>query len=132
MKRTEAGAEAKSDLHLRRWLLNMLRAAHIVAIVGLGAEMLGAPAAQWPFPLAAGTGLGMLALDYQARRSYAFELTGVWMALKLVLIASLGFAGAHRPFAFWGVLLGSVLVAHAPGNFRHLRWRGQTDSGNRN
>lgn len=132
MKTAAAAAGGKSDRHLRRWVLNGLRAVHIAAVVGLGAQMLGAPATAWALPLVLGSGAGMLALDWWARRSYGVEATGLWIALKFALLASLALPGAHREIAYWSVVVGSVIVAHAPANFRHLRWLGHSEQGKRN
>jgi hypothetical protein len=114
------------DFPGKRWLVNLLRAAHLVGVVGLGAGVLGdIPETRWfAFGLAALTsGLAILALDSWSRPTYFREYVGLAMAAKLALLGALLAWPAQRAPLFWLILVLSVLFAHAPASLRHAVWR---------
>ncbi len=113
------------DFPGKRWLVNLLRAMHLVGVVGLGAGVLGdIPEARWlAFGLTAlASGLAILALDAWSRPGYFCEYVGLAMAGKLLLLGILLAWPAQRAVLFWLVLVLSVLFAHAPASLRHAIW----------
>jgi hypothetical protein len=114
------------DFPGKRWLVNLLRAIHLVGVVGLGAGVLGdIPEPRWfAFGMAAlVTGLAILSLDAWSRPSYFRENVGLAMAGKLLLLGVLLAWPAQRAVLFWLILVFSVLFAHAPARLRHGVWR---------
>lgn len=109
----------------KRWLVNLLRAIHLVGVVGLGAGVIGdIPEARWmAFGLMALlSGLAILALDSWSRPGYFREYVGLVMAGKLLLLGMLLAWPAQRAVLFWLILVLSVLFAHAPASLRHAVW----------
>lgn len=107
----------------KRWVVNALRALHLIGVVGFAAHWLATPAAgcnNYCLTMV-GSGLAIVALDWWANRDYWLELKGLGMALKLALVAVLVWA-PELGALFWAVLVMSVLVAHAPGRLRGWRW----------
>jgi|LAHR01.1.fsa_nt_gb hypothetical protein len=114
------------DFPGKRWLVNLLRAIHLVGVVGLGAGVLGGISeTRWfAFGITAlVTGLSILALDAWSRPSYFREHVGLAMAGKLLLLGVLLAWPAQRAVLFWLILVFSVLFAHAPASLRHGVWR---------
>jgi hypothetical protein len=103
----------------------LLRAAHLVGVVGLGAGILAEmPEGRW---LVFGTvvlasGLTILALDAWSRPGYFREYVGLAMAGKLLLLGLLLAWPAQRTVLFWLILVLSVMFAHAPASVRHAVW----------
>ena len=113
------------DFPGKRWLVNLLRAAHLVGVVGLGAGILADMSeSRWlAFAVvAAGSGLAILALDGWSRPSYFREYVGLAMVGKLLLLGVLLAWPAQRAVLFWLILVLSVLFAHAPASLRHAHW----------
>ena len=113
------------DFPGKRWLVNLLRAIHLVGVVGLGAGVIGdIPEARWlAFGMAAlVTGLAILSLDAWSRPGYFRENVGLAMAGKLLLLGVLLAWPAQRAALFWLILVFSVLFAHAPASMRHAIW----------
>lgn len=110
---------------VRRWALNLLRAAHVVGLIGSGSLLFGGnPAPMFPFLLLA-SGLAMAGLDLWSNPAYLRQVAGSWIAIKLVLVGWLVLEPARANWLFWLVLVLSVLAAHAPAGFRHRDlWRG--------
>ncbi len=99
-----------------------LRTLHLVAMVGLGAALLGAPVE--PGPFAAGllfSGLLLLALDLRARRLALGELAGVVVLVKLAASLWIAWTPDHAPWLFWTLIVLSSLSSHAPKAMRHWR-----------
>lgn len=109
---------------LRRWALNVLRAAHVAGLVGTGSALFGGTP-QPVFPLLLlGSGVAMAGLDLWRNPAYLRQIAGTWIVIKLALVAWLAFDVAQAGWLFWLLLALSVLVAHAPGRFRHRElWR---------
>ena len=113
------------DFPGKRWLVNLLRAIHLVGVVGLGAGVLGdIPEARWLGfgGVALASGLVILALDAWSRPAYFREYVGLAMAGKLVLLGVLLAWPAQRAMLFWLILVFSVMFAHAPASVRHAVW----------
>jgi hypothetical protein len=104
----------------QRWLSVVLRSLHLVAVVWLGAALLGAPVAANHAVLGLwASGLAMLALDTWSKPSHLREASGIALLAKLVLVGWMVVDAASRPLLFWLVVVGSGVFAHAPASFRH-------------
>ncbi|MDH4060250.1 MAG: hypothetical protein OEU94_05500 [Aquincola sp.] len=101
----------------------VLRTLHLVAVVALGAALLGAPMSVGASGAAAvGSGALLFAMELFARRLHAFDLAGLTVLLKLVVVAVVaGWPGAatHGLAAFWMLVALSSLSSHAPKPVRH-------------
>ena len=100
-----------------------LRTVHLVAVIALGALLLGAPASPaWSAGRVAGavlvSGLAMLVLDLVTHRDHLRTVAGITVVLKLLLVAIL--AVAPEPLLFWATVVLSGVVSHAPARVRHL------------
>jgi hypothetical protein len=101
----------------------VLRTVHLVAVIALGALLLGAPASPgWSAGRVAGavlvSGLAMLVLDLVAHRDHLRTVAGIAVVLKLLLVAIL--AVVPEPLLFWATVVLSGVVSHAPARVRHL------------
>ncbi len=118
---TEENA-SRRDFPGRLLLLSLLRVAHMVGVVGSGAVLLGAK------PLVGSeiyalvlvcSGMGIVLLDYWANPDYLRQISGLGIVCKVLLLATtIMLAGLVEP-VFWAVLVGSVLLSHAPRWLRH-------------
>jgi hypothetical protein len=118
------GATDFRDFFGRRWLIVFLRAAHLVGLVGSGAILLaGLPfATHAPFvTLLVASGLAMMAVDLWVAPARFAEVAGAAILLKLLLLVWFVLAAAQRMPIFWGILVFSAIVAHAPAKVRHRR-----------
>lgn len=108
----------------RRWVLNLLRALHVVGLIGSGSTLFGGnPGAIFP-QLLLGSGLAMAGMDLWSNPAYLRQVAGLWMLFKIALVAWMAMDAARAPWLFWLVLVLSVLAAHAPAAFRHrVIWR---------
>ena len=105
----------------QRWANILARSVHLVAVVFLGASVLGAPLhGAAAAATAAASGLVMLALDVRKRSSHLTELAGATMLAKFALLAWMAADDAARPILFWLVLAASAVIAHAPAHIRHI------------
>lgn len=105
----------------RRWLGIGLRSAHLAAVVGLGAGVLGAPVGTLPAAATLASGLALLASELADRRVALGELAGALVLAKLALVgAMLAWPALQAPL-FWLLLLASAVVSHAPKGLRHWR-----------
>lgn len=106
-----------------RWLGVLLRGLHQVAVVALGAVVLGAPLAAGPQALAVlVSGLALFSLDLATKPGLLRERAGAALLIKLALVAWMAIDDTHRAALFWSIVGGSTLFAHAPASFRHARW----------
>ena len=114
--------ESQRDFIGKRWIINLLRAAHLIGVAGVGAGVLaGWPFAQWQayaYTLL-GSGLGILLLDGWSNPRYLTQVNGLSVLAKLALMGWFAAQPAQREWIFWFILVFSVLIAHAPGNVRH-------------
>ena len=119
-----AGAEPHRDFAGRGFLINLLRALHLVGVVGLGAAVLGVrPDAETAVYVGVlmGAGVAIVALDRWANPDYFSQVNGLAVALKALLLAGVGMLAGFNALLFWAVLVGSVLIAHAPRGLRHRK-----------
>ena len=105
---------------LERWIALLLRAGHLMAVVWLGAGLMGQAgdvgAAGWAV---LASGFTLLVMDLAAARVRLDELAGAVIVFKLAAVA-LGLV--RPPWAlpiFWGLMLLSALSSHAPKAVRH-------------
>lgn len=119
--------ENRRDFAGRGPLINLLRALHLVGVVGTGAAVLGAlagTATMWYVGLLIFSGIGIATLDRWADPAYFRQLNGQLVLLKLLSLGVVGWlAGFGSTFAvwFWLVLVASALMTHAPGWLRHRK-----------
>lgn len=112
------------DFPGRRWLVVVLRAAHLAGVVGVGAGLLaGAGAAAGFVLLMVVSGVAMAALDAWSNPVWLRELAGLSLLVKFALLGWFVADEARRPLLFWLILVFSVIFAHAPASFRHRRLR---------
>lgn len=110
----------------RRWINVLLRCFHLVAVILLGAALLGAPIADGSAAAAvAASGLAMLALDTWSYPGHLREIAGATVLVKLLLVVWMALDENVRPLLFWLVVLGSSVSSHAPAWFRHWRLVGR-------
>ena len=116
----------------RRWTSVLLRAAHLVAVIGLAAEIVStaaagaAPLHLWPAAVLL-TGLALFTVDFWARPGRLLELLATSIAAKLVLVALMIVLPTWKVPLFWIIVVWSVIFSHAPATFRHARiWRRRT------
>lgn len=106
-----------------RWLGLLIRSLHLVALVGLGAAMLGAELdLNTQLAAALASGIALMLLELARRPQMIFEWSGLSLMLKLLAVAWLALQPATALPLFWAILVWSVLFAHAPRGFRHRRW----------
>ena len=126
---------ARPDL-LRRWLSVLLRGLHLVAVIGLGAALLGAPVepasgiARLAAAVAA-SGAAMFALDLWRKPRLLFEVAGVGVLAKLALVGWMTLDDAPRLALFWLIVVWSAWFSHAPATFRHRRLFGPAEKSRR-
>ena len=110
------------DFPGRRWLVVVLRAAHLAGVVGVGAGLLaGQGAAPGFVQLMVLSGVAMALLDAWANPVWLRELAGLSLLVKFALLGWFVVDDASRPLLFWLILVFSVIFAHAPASFRHRR-----------
>lgn len=103
-----------------RWINVILRGLHLVAVILLGAALLGAPQVGTQVAIAvAATGFAMFALDIWRKPQHLREVAGIAVLLKLVLVGWMVFDVAAQQVLFWLIVAGSAIAAHAPARFRH-------------
>jgi hypothetical protein len=103
-----------------RWINVILRGLHLVAVILLGAALLGAPQVGTQVAVAvAATGFAMFALDIWRKPQHLREAAGIAVLLKLVLVVWMVFDAAAQHALFWLIVAGSAIAAHAPARFRH-------------
>lgn len=116
------GSAGFRDFPGRVTLIALLRIGHVAGVVGVGAAVLrGEPAAAAFLMLLLASGLGIAALDRWSNRSYLKQVSGLAVLLKIASLSALAAFGAFGAPAFWGFLVFSVAIAHAPGRVRHRR-----------
>jgi hypothetical protein len=107
-----------------RWFGIGARAAHMAAVVMLGATVLGAAprvsmAALGVLLLA--SGVALLALEMWKTPHHLRQFAGAGMVAKLLVVFGMLLAPAYGEVGFWLLVLWSVVFAHAPASFRHRR-----------
>lgn len=107
------------DLALR-WGNVLLRGLHLIAVILLGAALLGAPQSGRHFAIAvAASGFAMFALDVWRKPQHLREAAGIAVLVKLVLVGWMALDDSVRLPLFWIIVAGSAISAHAPARFRH-------------
>ena len=110
----------------RRWLVVVLRAVHLIGVVGTGASLLGSlPDAQAEafIALLLGSGVAMLFADAWSQRGYLHTRAGLAILIKLGLVTWFFLDPLRRITLFWIILIYTAIVAHAPARWRHRRWK---------
>jgi hypothetical protein len=105
-----------------RWFGIVMRAVHLVAVILLGAALLGAPprlSVAWVGSTLLVTGVLMFALEQWKTQEHMFQLAGAGQIAKLALVAWMMLDPSRATALFWLILLWSAVFAHAPAGFRH-------------
>lgn len=112
----------RRDFPGRRALTILLRSAHLVGVVMVGAALFGGTADRASAAaIMLVTGLAMFALDVWSDPTHLGELAGVFIPLKLLLVAWIALDPERAALIFWFLIVASSIVSHAPGKFRHIR-----------
>jgi len=107
-----------------RWLSVVLRGLHLVAIIGIGAALMGAPLSLHQQAMGALiTGIALFAIDLWNKPQVLKEWAGAALIIKLGVIGLMAFSSELRVPLFWGVVIWSAIFSHAPASFRHAPWR---------
>jgi len=109
---------------LARWLGIVLRALHLASVILLGAALMAEHQTATPIDAVMISGIALFALDTWSYPGHLFEVAGVSVVLKLILIAAMAIDPAWQLPLFWVVVVWSVLFSHAPASLRHHRLRG--------
>lgn len=115
-------ARKRRDFFGRRLLVNLLRAVHLIGVVGVGAAALGVrPVSETMAFVGVLMASGILigALDRWTNPDYFFQMNGLAVLFKVVLLAAVGALVGFSAALFWVLLVGSVLISHAPRRLRH-------------
>jgi hypothetical protein len=103
----------------RRWVGILLRAAHLVGVTLMGAEMLGADLARGGAALTLASGALLFLSELADDRVRCRELAGGWVLAKLAMLALAVAVPRLAAPVFWTVLVVSAVLSHAPRNLRH-------------
>jgi len=115
---------------LERWLALVWRTAHLGAVVGLGAALLGAPLAiGTAAAIVLASGALLLGQDLWSGRLVVTELAGAVVVFKLLAAGWVSLRPEHALPVFWGLIAVSSLSSHAPKRVRHWSLRGRPDAG---
>ena len=102
-------------------VVNLLRALHLIGVVGLGASVLGGgpeQACDAYCLLVLLSGAAILALDVWSSLAYVLQIKGMGMAVKLGMVLWMVLDAGHRVELFWVVVALSSLLTHASGRLR--------------
>jgi len=108
-----------------RWLNIVLRARHLVGVAGIGGGFLfGQDPAAWEayWHLSIGTGIALTALYLWSTCAWLFELKGLAVVLKVLLLGIALAWPAARAELFITIVILSGVIAHAPARVRGQRW----------
>ena len=109
----------------QRWVNITLRALHLVGVAGIGSGFLFDQASAtwdtyWHLTLVSGIALSILYLWNTA--AWLFELKGLGIVVKIVLLGIAWEVPALRAELFILVIVLSALIAHATARVRGYRW----------
>lgn len=117
----------RRDFPGRRWLSVVLRGLHLLTVMWLAADILGAPRTPLDHTGIAlavfTTGMAQFVLDLWTSPQHLREVAGASVLLKLLLVAAMAAVPAWREPLFWAIVVWSVLFSHAPASFRHALLR---------
>jgi hypothetical protein len=108
-----------------RWINIVLRAAHLVGIAGIGGGFLFAqdPALWEPYwYLSIVTGIALVALYLWSTFAWVFELKGLAVLVKTLMLGGAFAWPAARAELFVTIVILSGVMAHAPARVRGYRW----------
>jgi hypothetical protein len=114
----------RRDFPGRRWLLVALRSLHLVGVVLVGAALLHGDGEHRIVAIALMfvTGLSLYGIELWTQPRHALELAGLFIPLKLVVVATMAVMPERAAALFWLLLVSSSVVSHAPAAFRHRRF----------
>jgi hypothetical protein len=109
----------------QRWLNVLLRSLHLVGIAGIsGGFLFDEKPDTWGhyWHLALASGVALMALYLWGSVCWLFELKGLVIVLKTLLLGIALLIPSIRAELFLFVVILSGVIAHAPGTFRGYRW----------
>jgi hypothetical protein len=113
---------SRRDSRGLRWLSIALRSLHLVGVVLAGAALFGgSPFQVTAFALMLITGFCLFGIELWSNRLHWRELAGVFIPLKLLLVAAMILMPNYAAVLFWLLLIASSVISHAPRAFRHRR-----------
>jgi hypothetical protein len=107
-----------------RWVSIALRSLHVVGAVMIGVAIFAGQSPVSGASLAFATGIALGAIEWWRQPGYWREVAGLAVAAKIGLLAAIVHAPALAAALFWGILVASSVIAHAPRAFRHRRLLG--------
>ena len=117
-------ADKAKGFNGRRLLINALRSLHLIGMVGTGAAILGDRSiAAHPYfsLLLVASGIGIALVDWLGNPAYFRHVNGLLVLFKVFLLITVGWLAGLADALFWVLIVGSVLIAHAPAQLRHRR-----------
>ena len=107
---------------VKRWSKISLRTLHLLAVAGVGGGILFALEKDlwinywW---LALVSGVLMMVMDIAANPVWIFQVRGLVILLKLILLALLGSIPGWDSFLLAVIIIISAVISHAPGKLRY-------------
>ena len=109
----------------QRWVNICLRCAHLVGVAGIaGGFLFGLEPASWAsyWQLALASGIALSLIYVWTTAAWLFELKGLVIVIKTILLAAALAAPALKGEIFIVIVVMSGLIAHAPARVRSHRW----------
>lgn len=109
----------------QRWLNVALRSLHLVGIAGIGGGFLFVQAPEtWEvyWHLTVTSGVALTALYLWGSVGWLFELKGLTIVVKTLLLGVALLVPSLRAELFLLLIVLSAVIAHAPGAVRGYRW----------
>ncbi len=106
----------------KRWIKISLRTFHLLAVVGVGGGLIfGIEKTLWLsyWWLALASGGLMMLMDIIANPVWVFQVRGLVIILKLVLLVFLGLHPALDKLLLAAIIIMSAVISHAPGKLRY-------------
>jgi hypothetical protein len=112
----------RKDIPWRRWLSIALRSLHLAGVVLAGAAVFGRGTLSIAgIVLMLLTGFALYGIELSRHHDLWREVAGVFIAVKLLLLAVMLLVPESAEPLFWFLLISSSVVSHAPWDFRHRR-----------
>lgn len=110
------------DFPGKRWLNVSLRAVHVAGLILLGASLLAhSGESGFAVLLTVTSGLIMFLIDTWVNPDQLREVAGLGILLKLGVIGLMIWQPNLALELFWGLVVLSTVLSHAPAHFRHRR-----------
>ncbi len=110
------------DFKAKRWLKIILRTGHLIGIAGMATYVLSDTLiTNWLFyiHLTIASGVAIMLLDIWSNGIWLFQLRGQAIIIKLILFTILLMTEQYDSGLFFGMIVISGLIAHAPSDVRY-------------